>query len=57
MKTEFQRFEEIISDSKLLDSEMEALRGGADGINSVCDRGVTVHCSIGSDEGGEEPEN
>lgn len=57
MKTEFQRFEEIISDSKLLDSEMEALRGGADGINSVCDSGLTVHCSIGSDEGGEEPED
>lgn len=50
MKKDVQNFEEIISESKLLDEEMEALRGGAEDSKIQCGGGVIAHCSIGTDE-------
>lgn len=41
------KFVEINSESTLLDSELEALRGGAEGINAVCDAGLTLECRTG----------
>lgn len=50
MKPKNQNFEEIISESQLLDSEMEALRGGANGPIVQCGGGVIYHCNIGTEE-------
>jgi len=44
-------FEEIISASTLLDEEMEALRGGAEGAKVQCGGGVIARCDIGTDDG------
>lgn len=50
MKKDVQNFEEIISESRLLDEEMEALRGGAESAKIQCGGGVIAHCSIGTDD-------
>ena len=43
-------FEEIISASTLLDEEMEALRGGAEGVKVQCGGGVIARCDMGTDD-------
>ena len=50
MKKDVQKFEEIISESKLLDEEMEALRGGVEIANIQCGGGLIAHCTIGTDD-------
>lgn len=50
MKQDIQNFEEIISESKLLDSEMEALRGGIVPPRTQCVGGVIAHCEIGTED-------
>lgn len=57
MKQDTQNFEEIISGSKLLDSEMEALRGGAEVPKTKCGEGVIARCDIGTEEFTEDPGN
>lgn len=43
-------FEEVISESRLLDEEMEALRGGKDIVKIQCGGGVIARCDIGTDD-------
>lgn len=50
MKKDVQKFEEIISESKLLDEEMEALRGGVEIAKIQCGGGLIAHCTIGTDD-------
>lgn len=47
MKKSIQTFEQILSDSQLLDSEMEALRGGAEGSKIQCVGGLVARCEMG----------
>ena len=47
MKNEVQNFEEILPESVLLDSEMEALRGGEEHVNIACGVGFIARCDIG----------
>ena len=50
MKKDEKNFEVILSESNLLDSEMEALRGGAGDNQTKCGEGVFIHCKIGIEE-------
>lgn len=56
MKNEVQIFEEILPESALLDSEMAALRGGADSFKISCKEGFIARCDRGQDEIIREPE-
>lgn len=47
MKKVVQTFEQIVPESQLLDSEMEALRGGAEGSKIQCGGGLIARCDIG----------
>lgn len=50
MSKEIQNFEEIVSESRLLDSEMADLRGGTEPPKIKCGEGTIALCAIGTDE-------
>lgn len=50
MKKNLENFEVILPESTLLDSEMEALRGGANDEVVKCGKGIITTCDIGNTE-------